>query len=72
MTSIATNVKHNIRTRESEHQGKTSISDPDQNLGFLVFFHQVCKNGMFVSESDLYDERLVNQILILQSAYRDI
>ena len=27
----------------SEHQGRTSISDPVQNLDLLVFFHEVCK-----------------------------
>ena len=38
MTSITTNVKHRIRTTESEYQGQNSISDPDQNLGFTCIF----------------------------------
>ena len=44
MTSITTIVKHRVRTTGSEHQGQNSISDPDQNLGFICIFHQVCKN----------------------------
>ena len=48
MTSITTNVKDRVRTTGSEHQGQTSISDPDQNLRFgLVFFHQVYKKRRF-------------------------
>ena len=27
----------------AEHQGQLEISDPDQNLGFNFFFHQLCK-----------------------------
>ena len=37
VTSIATNVKHTVRTTGSEHQGQT-ISDPDQNLEFTCIF----------------------------------
>ena len=33
----------------SEHQGQTSISDPDENLDLLVFFHQVCNQSISVS-----------------------
>ena len=43
MTTITTNVKHRVRTTGSEHQGRNSISDPDQILDLLVLFHQVCK-----------------------------
>ena len=32
----------------SEQQGQTSISDPDQTLDLLVFFHQVCKKEVFL------------------------
>ena len=35
MTSITTNIKHRVKTPGSEHQGQTSISDPDQNLGCI-------------------------------------
>ena len=59
MTSITTNVKHRVRTTGSDHQGWTSISDPDQNLGFTCIFssgmqennfspnvkHQICQSG---------------------------
>ena len=38
VTSITTNVKHEARTTGSEHKGKNSISDPDQNLGFTCIF----------------------------------
>ena len=38
VTSITTNVKHSVRTTGSEHQGQTSISNPDFNLGFACIF----------------------------------
>ena len=44
MTSITTNVKHMARTTGSKHQGQSSISDPDQNLGFSGIFHKICTN----------------------------
>ena len=40
MTSFTTNVKHRVRTTESEHQGQNSISDPDQNLGFTCVVNE--------------------------------
>ena len=38
MTSITTNVKHRVRTTGLEHQGQTSISDPDHYLGCTCIF----------------------------------
>ena len=38
MTSITTNIKHRVRTTGSEHQGQTSISDPDQSLGCICIY----------------------------------
>ena len=38
MTVITTNVKHRVRTTGLEHQGQTSISDPDQTFGFTCIF----------------------------------
>ena len=38
MTCITTNVKHSVRTIGSEHQGQNSVSDPDQNFEFTLYF----------------------------------
>ena len=55
VTSITTNIKHRVRPTGSEHQGQTSISDPDQNLGFTCIFSsdkQEYKNLTFVSGTE--------------------
>ena len=48
MTSITTNVKYRVRTTGLEHQGQTSISDPDQNLELTCIFSSGMQEGMFL------------------------
>ena len=47
--SITTNVKHRVRTTGLEHQGQTSISDPDQNLGFTCIFSSGMEESIYLS-----------------------
>ena len=48
MKSITTNAKHRVRTTGSEHQGQTSISDPDQNRGFTCIFSSGMQETSFL------------------------
>ena len=51
MTSNTTIVKHRVRTTGLEHQGKNSISDLGQNLGFICIFSSVMHENIFCSVS---------------------
>ena len=43
---VTTNVKHRVR-ETLKHQGQTSISDPDQNLGFTCIFSSGVQEILF-------------------------
>ena len=64
MTSITINVKHRVRTVGSEHQGRTSISDPDQNLGFPCIFSSGMQE-IYI----LFANRIKNNLNILSAAH---
>ena len=55
MTSITTNIKHRVRTPGSEHQGQTSISDPDPNLGCTCILSSGVQEEVFPSASKRND-----------------
>ena len=46
---VTTNIKHRVRTTGPEHQGRNTISDTDQNLGFTCIFSSCLKEHSFPS-----------------------